>query len=163
MNHYLIGVIGRLELDLDRASKSVGACEARLRAAKTKHWDTSRELEGYKTQAVAEEGIEELGIRTRTVDLARRTLTRSKANKYLRSGNIHIESSYYRLSTLVGSGKMPKFAVSQDHPQNELRVLGWCLTILSYDTAQKSFGLANAIRFEERSIREEIDNRKEAS
>ena len=163
MNNFLKGAIARLELDLDRASKSVGACEARLRAAKTKHWDTSRELEGYKTQAVVEEGIEALGIRTRTFDLVRRTLTRCKANKYLRSGNIHIESSYYRLANLVNYGKMPKFAVSQDHPHNELRVLGWCLTILSYDTAQKSFGLANAINFEERSIRKEIEDRKEAS
>jgi len=163
MNNYLKGVISRLEFDLSQAADVVTACESKLRDAKKLHYDTSKMLEGYKSQAAVEERIEELGIRTTAFDLVRRTLTRCKANAYLRNGNQRIGSAYYRISTLVRSGAMPKYAISKDGVHNELRAIGWCRTILSYDNAEKSVRLSSDLNFENGRLNDELANRREVS
>lgn len=163
MNNYLKGVIARLEFDLDAASKSVGAHEARLRAATTKRIDIARLLEEYKQEALVEERTEELGVRAGTMELVKSVLRRCKQNKYLQHGNLSIESAYYRIANLVNYGKVPKYAISKDPVHMELRILGWCQTITSYDTAVKSITLANDLLFETGRLKDELENRREAS
>lgn len=163
MNYYLTGVISRLERDLIVANTTVSSRAARLQTAKDSQAKISKLLLEYKQEALVEERVEELGLRTGTFELVKSTLRRCEQNKYLRNGNLSIQSAYYRIKTLVSYGKVPKYAISQDPVHMELRVLSWCQTITSHDTTLKSMTLANDLTFETGRLNDELANRREAS
>jgi hypothetical protein len=163
MNNHLRGMITRLEYDLSQADELVAKAESKVRDANKKQYDIRIALADTKQEAATEDKIEELGIRTQTFDLAKRTNNRCKQNKYLQRGNYAIESAWWRIRTFVEHGNLPKYGQGGSPLHRELRVLNWCQTILSYDVANKSVRLAADLTFEVSRINDELTNRIEGT
>ncbi len=160
MNNFLKGVIAQLERDHTQATELVTSCDSRLRAAIQKQREVGNALSEYKQQAAVEERIEEIGIRTQTIDLATRTLVRCEQSKRLRDGSLRIGDSYGRIRAFVKHGNFNKFFHAPVN-HKELHILGWCETIMCHDLAEKSVPLAADLAFEISRIRDEIANEGE--
>jgi len=160
MNSYLKGVIARLKTDLAQANELVEKTEAQNRAANQKQRDIESALAKYIRQAQVEGKQETLGVRSRTVELAQETLTRCEQNMYLREGNRRINASYWEIRRFVKDGNMSTFfdRAKSSPLRREIAILGWCHTIMSHDSAQKTVRLSADIDFESNRIRDEIDN-----